>query len=70
MSAGRPSAGIHPAWAVELNIIPATEGTYATRMAASNLGDLVVWGGNDSEFTTAIEANLLLDWNKSDILDR
>lgn len=55
---------------IELNIIPAAEGTYATRMAAGNLGDLVVWGQNGSEFTTAIEANLLLDWNKSDILDR
>lgn len=55
---------------MELNIIPAAEGVYATRMAAGNLGDLVVFGGNGEEFTNAIEAGMLLDWNKGDLLEK
>jgi multiple sugar transport system substrate-binding protein/putative aldouronate transport system substrate-binding protein len=54
---------------MELNIIPSAEGVYATRMAAGNLGDLVVFGHNGEEFTTAIEAGMLLDWNKGDLLE-
>ena len=29
---------------VEINIIPEQDGTYATRMEAGSLGDIVVWG--------------------------
>jgi multiple sugar transport system substrate-binding protein/putative aldouronate transport system substrate-binding protein len=54
---------------LELNIIPTAEGVYATRMAAGNLGDLIVFGANGDEFQTAIEAGMLLDWNQGDILD-
>jgi multiple sugar transport system substrate-binding protein/putative aldouronate transport system substrate-binding protein len=54
---------------LELNIIPTSEGVYATRMAAGNLGDLVIFGHNGEEFTTAIEAGMLLDWNQGGILD-
>ncbi|MDR2178502.1 MAG: hypothetical protein LBP20_10760 [Treponema sp.] len=55
---------------MELNIIPTSEGVYSTRMAAGNLGDLVVFGHNGEEFTTAIEAGMLLDWNKGDLLEK
>jgi multiple sugar transport system substrate-binding protein/putative aldouronate transport system substrate-binding protein len=54
---------------LEFNIIPAAEGVYATRMAAGNLGDLVVFGNNGEEFTNAIAAGMLLDWNKNELLD-
>ncbi|MDR2071623.1 MAG: hypothetical protein LBP81_09445 [Treponema sp.] len=54
---------------MELNIIPTAEGVYATRMAAGNLGDLIVFGHNGEEFTNAIEAGMLLDWNKGDLLE-
>ena len=30
---------------VKINIIPESDGTYATRMESGNLGDIVVWGG-------------------------
>jgi multiple sugar transport system substrate-binding protein/putative aldouronate transport system substrate-binding protein len=53
---------------LELNIVPTSEGTYSTRMAAGNLGDLVVFGHNGEEFTTAIEAGMLLDWSKGNLL--
>jgi multiple sugar transport system substrate-binding protein/putative aldouronate transport system substrate-binding protein len=53
---------------LELNIIPSGEGVYATRMSSGNLGDLVVFGNNGEEFTNAIAAGMLLDWNKNDLI--
>jgi len=55
---------------LELNIIPSTEGVYQTRMSAGNLGDLIIFGGDGAEFVDAIEAGMLLDWYKGDILDK
>ncbi|GHV04733.1 hypothetical protein FACS189485_10650 [Spirochaetia bacterium] len=55
---------------LEFNIIPTADGVFATRMASGNLGDLIVFGQNGSEYTTAIEAGQLLDWSKGDILDK
>ena len=34
---------------VEINIIPEQDGTYATRMEAGNLGDIIVWGANGDD---------------------
>ena len=31
---------------VRINIIPDSDGTYATRMESKNLGDIVVWGAD------------------------
>ena len=54
---------------IELNIIPTADGVFSTRMASGNLGDLILFGSDGSEFLDAIEAGMLLDWNKGSILD-
>jgi ABC-type glycerol-3-phosphate transport system substrate-binding protein len=70
MQAGWFAKLIKEQFSLELNIIPTGEGVYATRMASGNLGDLVVFGNNGEEFTNAIAAGMLLDWNKDGLLDK
>lgn len=53
---------------VILNIIPSTDGVYETRMESGFLGDIVVWGGDGENYTRAIEAGLLYDWNEDDLV--
>lgn len=52
---------------VEVVIIPDSDGTYETRMANGNLGDLVVWGGNGEEYKQAISKGMLLNWEEFDL---
>ena len=52
---------------VELNIIPDQDGTYETRMASGNLGDLVVWGANGDDYKNAVAKGMLLDWEEDDL---
>lgn len=70
-------SGIQPGWFgkivkdkfnIEMNIIQSPEGVYATRAASGNLGDLVLFGNNGTEYTDAIEAGLLRPWD--DLLDK
>ena len=49
---------------VKINIIPDSDGTYATRMESKNLGDIVVWGADGEDYKKAVEAGLLLDWEE------
>lgn len=53
---------------VILNIIPSGEGVYETRMESGHLGDIVVWGGDGENYTRAVEAGFLYDWNTDDLL--
>ena len=53
---------------VVLNIIPAADGVYETRMESGFLGDIVVWGSDGENYTRAIEAGLLYDWNEDDLV--
>lgn len=53
---------------VVLNIIPSTDGVYETRMESGNLGDIVVWGSDGENYTRAIEAGLLYDWNEDNLV--
>lgn len=55
---------------VVLNIIPSTEGdgVYETRMESGNLGDIVVWGSDGENYSKAVQAGLLYDWNAEDLL--
>ena len=53
---------------VVLNIIPSTDGVYETRMESGNLGDIVVWGSDGENYTRAIQAGLLYDWNEDDLV--
>ena len=55
---------------MELNIIPTADGVFSTRMASGNLGDLILFGGDGAEYLDAIEAGMLLDWNKDDLLEK
>lgn len=52
-----------------LNIIPATEGVYETRMEDGFLGDIVVFGSDGDNYTRAIEAGMLYDWNYDDLVE-
>lgn len=71
-------AGIQQGWSadilrekfgVELNIISDQDGVYETRMEEGDLGDIVVWGGSGTEYTNAIKAGLLYDWEEDDLLN-
>ena len=49
---------------VKIVIIPDMDGTYETRMANGNLGDLVVWGANGEDYKQAIAKGMLLNWDE------
>ena len=53
---------------VILNIIPSADGVYETRMESGFLGDIVVWGSDGENYTRAIQAGLLYDWNEDDLV--
>lgn len=53
---------------VILNIVPSGDGVYETRMESGNLGDIVVWGGDGENYTRAVEAGFLYDWNEGDLV--
>ncbi len=43
---------------------------FQSLMAGGNLGDLIIFGDTDSKYLDAIEAGMLLDWNKDGLLDQ
>lgn len=53
---------------VVLNIVPSADGVYETRMESGSLGDIVVFGGDGENYTRAIKAGMLYDWNEDDLL--
>ncbi len=53
---------------VKFNIIPSGEGVFDTRMVAGDLGDIIVWGSDDSNYQRAVEEGMLLDWEEDNIL--
>ncbi len=53
---------------VKINIIPDSDGTYATRMQSGNLGDIVVWGADGDQYQQAVELGLLLDWEEDGLV--
>lgn len=53
---------------VEMTIIPDTDGAFDTRMESGNLGDIVVFGSNGSDYQRAVKEGMLFDWNEDDIL--
>lgn len=52
---------------VILNIIPSSDGVLETRMESGNLGDIVIWGGEEN-YAKAVEAQLLYDWNEENLV--
>lgn len=53
---------------VEMTIIPDSEGMFDTRMESGNLGDIVIFGSNGSDYQRAAREGMLFDWNEDDIL--
>ncbi len=53
---------------VVVNIIPSGDGVYETRMESGFLGDIVVFGSDGENYTRALQAGLLYDWNEDDLL--
>ena len=53
---------------VEMTIIPDTDGMFDTRTESGNLGDIVIFGSNGSDYQRAAKEGMLFDWNEDDIL--
>ena len=53
---------------VDLIIVPDTDGMFDTRMESGNLGDIVIFGSNGSDYQRAAKEGMLFDWNEDDIL--
>ena len=70
-------SGIQTGWAadvllekfnVELNIVPEGDGVFQTRMENKDLGDIVVWAADTDQYSQAVKAGLLFDWEDEDLL--
>lgn len=55
-------------WNVKVNLIPDSEGVFETRMEAGDLGDIAVFGADDTDYKTAVQAGMLLDWEEDNLL--
>lgn len=53
---------------VKLNIIPDQQGMLQTRMEQGDLGDIVIWGSDDTNYANAVKNNLLFDLEEDDLL--
>ncbi|MCL2052735.1 MAG: hypothetical protein FWG91_13570 [Lachnospiraceae bacterium] len=53
---------------VEIILISDEDGVYETRMAAGDLGDIVVWGADGEKYIDAFKQGLLWDWDDEDLL--
>ena len=54
---------------ITATIVPDTDGAYQTRMENGNLGDLVIWGNNGSDYQAAVEQGKLYDWDEDETID-
>jgi len=70
-------AGVQSGWAgqvfeekfgVKINIINEMDGTFATRMATGNLGDIVIFGSDGNQYQQAVAQGMLLDWEQDNLL--
>ena len=53
---------------VKFNIIPDQQGMLQTRMEEGNLGDIVIFGHNDTDYQNAVKNGLLYDWEEDDLV--
>lgn len=53
---------------VKLNIIPDGDGVLQTRMEEGKLGDIIIWGNDDTDYATAVKGGLLYDLEEDDLL--
>ncbi|MDR1686993.1 MAG: hypothetical protein LBS21_00070 [Clostridiales bacterium] len=54
---------------VKFNIIPESDGTFATRMESGDLGDIVIFGDNGGGYQDAAAAGMLFNWEEDGLLD-
>ena len=54
---------------VTMTVIPDSDGAYQTRMENGDLGDLVVWGTNGSDYQKAVDQGKLFDWDEDKVYD-
>lgn len=67
MQTGWYAALLKDKFGVQLNIINDVEGTYETLMESGDMGDIVVWGDNGTQYKDAVNFGLLYDWEEGDI---
>ncbi len=53
---------------VKLNIIKNEDGVFTTRMESGDLGDIVIFGNDSTDYITAANNDMLFDWNQDDLL--
>jgi multiple sugar transport system substrate-binding protein/putative aldouronate transport system substrate-binding protein len=53
---------------VKVTIINEMDGTFQTRMASGNLGDIVIFGNDGDEYLDAVEAGMLFDWEEDNLV--
>lgn len=54
---------------VKLKIVNDADGVFVTRMESGNLGDIVIFGSDSSEYQEAVKKGMLFDWNEDNLLD-
>lgn len=54
---------------VELNIIPDVSGAYETRMEKGDLGDIVIWGDNGTDYKQAVDQGRLFDFEEDNLVE-
>ena len=59
---------LHDKFNVKLIIVPETGGIYETRMETGDLGDIVIWGSDDTKYLNAVAQGMLYDWNEDSLL--
>lgn len=53
---------------IKINIIPDSDGVFETRMESGDLGDVVVWSNDNTNYPLAVQNGLLFDWEEDDLL--
>ncbi|MDR2558043.1 MAG: hypothetical protein LBC86_00635 [Oscillospiraceae bacterium] len=70
-------AGVQGGWAgqileerfgVRITVVNEMDGTFATRKASGNLGDIVIFGSDGNQYQEAVSEGLLFDWEEDDLV--
>lgn len=53
---------------VKMNMVNDADGVFVTRMESGNLGDIIIFGNDSSDYLEAIDKGMLFDWNEDELL--
>ncbi|HWT75371.1 MAG TPA: hypothetical protein VN258_11745 [Mobilitalea sp.] len=53
---------------VKMNMVNDADGVFVTRMEAGNLGDIIIFNNDSSDYLEAIDKGMLFDWNEDNLL--